>query len=93
MQAFFTKIFSSFVSTLSGPFKWVAGILLDKLLTALINGSKEGFRLIMQAIADRKRRAQNAQADAIYKDTLKDGVKNDDQINASTDILNSNRDK
>jgi len=87
------KILTKIVAGVSGPIAWVASIFIDKLLKIATDAAKEGYRLIMQAIEDQKRRGQNAQIDTKYKDTLKDGVKNEDQVNASTDILNSNRDK
>lgn len=91
MEALVTFILGKLGIAVSGPIGWAASLIIDKVIGYVIT-------LIKDLAVAAKDKYQNstaindeAQKGDVYKGTLKDGVNEQSQIDASIDAINSGR--
>lgn len=79
---------ASLLSKLSGPFSWIIGLFIDKLLAKAKVWYEEWAAERRRKAEVEKERIKDQAANTAYKETLKDGAKDEDQVSSTTDLLN-----
>lgn len=73
----------------SGPVGWAASIIIDKIIGYLIVLLKDAAIAIKDKYQNNQAKKDEATKADTYEGTLKDGVNEKDQIEASIDVINS----
>lgn len=73
----------------SGPIGWAASLLIDKLLGFLFNLLRDLAVAAKEKYENNQAKKEEAKAEDRYEDTLKEGANEEDQVNASIDVINS----
>lgn len=88
MGAFFGKILAKVAGAASGPLGWLASLLIDRILNTAITAIKNAIAKAKKNSELKKETKQDEGRADKYGNTLKDGVTEKQQIDATLDVLN-----
>lgn len=88
MKALAALILKKIGAAATGPLGWVLSLLIDKILKFLWEKGKEGLTRIWQTISLKWFGKSQDKKSEKYEETLQDGVTEQEQIDATTDMLN-----
>jgi hypothetical protein len=89
MKQLTTFILTKIGLAVSGPIGWVASLIIDKLLGVIITLLFQAAQSVKDKVVENQNKKEEAKAETKYEGTLQDGASEADQVEASTDVLNS----